>query len=188
MGVGASLSASIICHDELWGMLVLHHYSSRHVPADLRVACETFAQALSLHVVAKVETETARKRADKRRESDLIVAHLAHATDIGSVLSATDLASYLGAIGAAVFLDGTLHRVGETPTAAQIRDLVEWLNALRRPLFSTERLADHYAPAAAFSANASGLVAIGLSRAPRVSPIGIMEPGMIGIMEPRKVA
>ena len=50
MGVCATLSASIVCQDELWGMLVLHHYSPRHVSADLRVACETFAQILSLHV------------------------------------------------------------------------------------------------------------------------------------------
>ena len=35
MGVSASLSASIVCQDQLWGMLVLHHYSPRHVSADL---------------------------------------------------------------------------------------------------------------------------------------------------------
>jgi chemotaxis family two-component system sensor kinase Cph1 len=48
MGVCSTLSASIVCQDQLWGMLVLHHYSPRHVSADLRVACETFAQILSL--------------------------------------------------------------------------------------------------------------------------------------------
>ena len=59
MGVCASLSASIVFQDKLWGMLVLHHYSPRYVPADLRVACETFAQILSLRVEAKVQAEAA---------------------------------------------------------------------------------------------------------------------------------
>jgi len=47
MGVCASMSASIVCQDKLWGMLVLHHYAPHHVSAELRVACETFAQIFS---------------------------------------------------------------------------------------------------------------------------------------------
>ena len=167
MGVCASLSASIICQNELWGMLVLHHYSPHHVSADLRVACETFAQILSLHVEAKVHSETSVLRSEKRRIREDLVGRLIGAHDIGAVLASWDLPHYLDAGGAVVYLDGRLHLVGATPSPGEIVALVDWLNGVNRPLFATENLASDYPPAAAFAATASGLVAVGLSRLPR---------------------
>jgi light-regulated signal transduction histidine kinase (bacteriophytochrome) len=66
MGVSASLSASIICRDRLWGMLVLHHYTPRQVAADLRMACETFAQIFSLQTEAKMQAEELEQRIAQR--------------------------------------------------------------------------------------------------------------------------
>lgn len=167
MGVCASLSASIICQNELWGMLVLHHYSPRYVSADLRVSCETFAQILSLHVETKVQTEASVLRVEAKRIRDELVGRLTGAVDIGAVLASWDLLRYLGATGAVVYLEGQLHLVGATPAAADILALVEWLNAINRPLFATEHLSSEYAPAARFAAVASGMLAVGLSREPR---------------------
>jgi two-component system, chemotaxis family, sensor kinase Cph1 len=167
MGVCASLSASIICRNELWGMLVLHHYSPHHVSADLRVSCETFAQILSLHVEAKVQVETSNQRAEKRRVREEVIGRLTASNDTASVLESWDLAQYLGAGGAAICLDGQMILVGDTPTAAQISGLVGWLNTINRPLFVSEHLAAEYTPASDFAAQASGLVAAGLSRVPR---------------------
>jgi light-regulated signal transduction histidine kinase (bacteriophytochrome) len=167
MGVCASLSASIICEGQLWGMLVLHHYSPRQLSADLRVACETFAQILSLHVDAKVKAETAVLRNEARRVRDELVGRLTGTGDIGGVLASADLLRYLGATGAAVHVEGELHLAGETPPSAEILALVAWLNQVNRPLFATDRLTSRYPPAAGFAATASGLLAVGLSREPR---------------------
>jgi chemotaxis family two-component system sensor kinase Cph1 len=167
MGVCASLSASIICRNELWGMLVLHHYSPRYVSADLRVACETFAQILSLHVETRVQSETSVLRVNARQIREELVGRLIGAADIGAVLASWDLLHYLGATGAVVFLEGELHLVGETPPAADILALMQLLNGINRPLISTEFLSSEYAPAAKYAAVASGMVAVGLSRVPR---------------------
>jgi light-regulated signal transduction histidine kinase (bacteriophytochrome) len=167
MGVRASLSASIILENELWGMLVLHHYAPRYLSVDLRVACETFAQILSLHVETKVQSETAVLRADKQHIRDELVARLRVAGDIGAALASPELLRYLGATGAAVFFEGRLHLVGETPSSAQMIALGEWLNGISRPLFASEHLSSVYAPAENFAAVASGMVAVGLSRVPR---------------------
>ena len=105
MGVCASMSASIVCREKLWGMLVLHHYSPHHVAADLRVACETFAQIFSLHVDAKAQAETSVQRLDAQRSREELVGTLAGAKDIGEVISAWDLMSYVGATGAVVHLE-----------------------------------------------------------------------------------
>ena len=167
MGVSASLSASIVCQDQLWGMLVLHHYSPRHVSADLRVACETFAQVFSLHVEAKTQAESSVLRIDTRRRREELVGRLMGASDLSEVLATRDLLGYVGARGGAIFLEGRLRILGETPPSEEILALLRWLNTLNQPVFATDNLSSNYPPAAQFSNVASGLLALGVSRDPR---------------------
>ena len=167
MGVCASMSASIVCREKLWGMLVLHHYSPHYVAADLRVACETFAQIFSLHVDGKAQAETSVDRLNAQRSRETLIATLAGAKDIGKVISAWDLMPYVGATGAVVHLDGKTRAVGLTPPPAEVGALIVWLNGMNQPLYATDHLSDVYPRASAFSAIASGLLAVGLSREPR---------------------
>jgi chemotaxis family two-component system sensor kinase Cph1 len=168
MGVCASMSASIVCREKLWGMLVLHHYLPHFVAADLRVACETFAQIFSLHVDAKAQSETSVQRLDAQRSREELAAKLsAGAKDIGAVISSWDLMPYVGATGAVVYLDGKARPVGITPSAEEVGAIITWLNGMNRPLYSTEQLSAVYPAASGFSAIASGLLAVGLSREPR---------------------
>ncbi len=167
MGVSASLSASIVCRDQLWGMLVLHHYAPRHVSADLRVACETFAQVFSLHVEAKTQAEASVMRIDTRRRREELVGQLMGASDLSEVLAGWDLQGYVGSNGAAIFLEGRLRVLGETPSTEEILALVRWLNTLNQPVFATDHLFSEYPQAAQFSKVASGLLALGISRDPR---------------------
>jgi two-component system, chemotaxis family, sensor kinase Cph1 len=167
MGVCATLSTSIVCQDQLWGMLVLHHYSPRRLSADLRVACETFAQVLSLHIESKVQAETVALRNDTRRIREELISDLTGERDIGAALASSDLLRYVSATGAVVYLEGQLHLVGDTPAAPEVIELVQWLNQVNRPLLATEHLSSEYAPAASFAGVASGMLAVGLSRVPR---------------------
>ena len=166
MGVCASMSASIVCQEKLWGMLVLHHYSPHYVAADLRVACETFAQIFSLHVDAKAQAETSVQRLDAQRSREDLVATLAGAKDIGEVISAWDLMPYVGATGAVVCLEGKMRSVGATPPPDEVAALITWLNGMNRPLYATDHLSAVYPGPPAFSAVASGLLAVGVSREP----------------------
>jgi two-component system, chemotaxis family, sensor kinase Cph1 len=166
MGVCASLSASIVCKDKLWGMLVLHHYMPRHVSADLRVACEAFAQMFSLQIEAKSQAEDSVLRIEARRIREEMVSRFTGVSDIGQVLTAAELLLYVGASGAAVYVDGRLSVIGETPATADIIALVDWLNGLNRPMFATEQLSVEYPPATHYAMIASGLLAVGVSREP----------------------
>jgi light-regulated signal transduction histidine kinase (bacteriophytochrome) len=167
MGVCASLSASIVCREKLWGMLVLHHYSPHHVAADLRVACETFAQIFSLHVDAKAQAETTVQRLDAQHSREQLVAALAGAQDIAAVIAAWNLMPYVGATGAVVHLEGKARSVGVTPPPDDVSALIAWLNGMNRALYATDQLAAVYPGAEKFASIASGLLAVGLSREPR---------------------
>jgi light-regulated signal transduction histidine kinase (bacteriophytochrome) len=167
MGVTATLGLSVVCMGELWGMLMLHHYSPRHVPADLRVACETFAQIFSLQVETKSQAELSLKRIAARRIREELLARLAEAPDPGTTLATDGLLRYVGASGAAVYLDERLHTVGVTPTHAELLELIAWLDTIARPLFSTNSLAGNVPESLRYADVASGMLAVSLSRTQR---------------------
>jgi chemotaxis family two-component system sensor kinase Cph1 len=52
MGIGASMSVSIIVDGRLWGMLACHHMSARQVPFAVRMACDVLAQVIAANVQA----------------------------------------------------------------------------------------------------------------------------------------
>ena len=47
MGVGASMSVSILRDGALWGLFACHHYSPRHISFERRTAAELFGQMFS---------------------------------------------------------------------------------------------------------------------------------------------
>ena len=60
MGVGASMSVSIVVNGKLWGMLACHHMSARRVPLAVRMACDVLAQVLAANVAAFLARDDAR--------------------------------------------------------------------------------------------------------------------------------
>jgi light-regulated signal transduction histidine kinase (bacteriophytochrome) len=167
MGVRSSMSVSIVCQNQLWGMMLLHHRAPRYVSTDLRVACETFAQILSLHVEAKTQNERSALRINARGVREEIVCRLMYASDPGAALASPDLLRYVDAAGAAVHFDGQLHTIGETPEPPAIRALIAWLDATERTIHATSQLSAEFPDAIRYAGVASGLLAVAVSRAPR---------------------
>lgn len=50
MGVGASMSISLMVEGKLWGLVACHHYSDHMVPLDIRLGCEAYGQLISWHI------------------------------------------------------------------------------------------------------------------------------------------
>jgi light-regulated signal transduction histidine kinase (bacteriophytochrome) len=167
MGIRASLSASIVCQDRLWGMLVLHHYSPRYVAAELRAACEVFSQILSLHIDAKVFSHQSRLRAGARVVRERLLSSVSTAVDLGRAVAQEELLEYVDASGAVVLLENQTHLLGVTPPMVDVAGIVDWLNRADKPLVACDHLAAEYPPAEQFPGIASGVLAIGLSRRPR---------------------
>lgn len=69
MGVGASMSVSIIVDGCLWGLIACHHMSARRVPYAIRMTADVIAQVLAATVQtleAQRRTETIARAADMR--------------------------------------------------------------------------------------------------------------------------
>lgn len=168
MGVGASLTMSIMHQDRLWGMIACHHEAPRYLAADLRTVCELFVQIFSLHLEAKVAAEAAALRMAARAIQEDLVRRVALAPAVGRELTRdTALLDLVGADGAVVCFDGQLHYLGQVPPPEFIAQLVPWLNTLELPLFSSAHLAADFPPAASWARHASGLLAVSVSRLPK---------------------
>ena len=181
MGIDASMSISIIRGGELWGLIACHHYSPRLLPRHLRAVCELFGSMFSLHLEAREKGEQFEERLASRMVLQNLMLNLASADDyaIGLTRQSPNLLDYiqcghsaadserLG--GVAVAVKGQLTFLGITPTQGQIVALVAWLNTVvgKGPgAFSTDRLAELWAPAADFVEVASGILAISVSEDP----------------------
>ena len=135
MGVGASMSVSIVIGNKLWGMLVCHHMKPRHVPYNVRLACDELAQILASSVqgaLAKAHAVRVDAAASLRSR---LVEQLLHADDITLALSAEApaLCESVGAHGAVVADGARIQVYGGVPWATGTA-LLHWLNSSGLPL------------------------------------------------------
>lgn len=168
MGVGASMSLSIIVGNELWGLIACHNETPRYVPADLRAACELFARMFSLQLEARIETTAAQRSLVPRRALESLTKDLLKSRDIATDLMAGEvkLRDLIPADGGAVWMEGKLSCWGQTPPVAFMHELLAWLTEQGRPVFETFQLSSEFPAATAHVEVASGLLAVSLSRIP----------------------
>jgi len=69
MGVGASMSVSLVVGGRLWGLIACHHMSSLYVPYGVRADCDVLAQIVS-STIATLEAKS--QAHDQERGSSLI--------------------------------------------------------------------------------------------------------------------
>ncbi|EZP73514.1 Chemotaxis protein CheY [Sphingomonas paucimobilis] len=170
MGVGASLSISIVVGGKLWGLFACHHYGPRLPSFAQRSAAELFGQIFSMMLESRERAETAEYEGKARQVADRLMSAVAQDHDLlsnarwlGDVIFDT-----IPAEGVGVYIDGQMTLSGLTPDETSFAALVKLLNrAAASTVYTTDNLASIMPEAAAFADRAAGLLAIPLSRRPR---------------------
>lgn len=163
----ASMSVSIIVKGQLWGLISCHNATPCPLEFDKRSACEQLGQVLSLSIESREDAGDLQFRLELRRIMVSMLAGLTHGSDFIDNMSQVfpELLRFARAGGAAIVVDDRIIRYGDAPDEAQVRDLVEWLNVhCHDDLYQTDHLSAAYAPALEFVRNASGLLAMPISR------------------------
>ena len=170
MGVGASLSVSILRKGELWGLFACHHRGPFHVDYEKRTAVELFAQLFS-YELAQLETDAEFDAAERARE--------VHASLVGQISSGNDmfrnfepLADRIGEViafdGIALYSDGQYVATGAAPTEEEFEPVRRFLNTTTAgQIYVTEALGDHMPSADLIADRVAGALAIPISRTPR---------------------
>lgn len=167
MGTLASMSVSLIVKGKLWGLISCHNASPCPVPVEKRTACEQLGQILALCIESREDAAELQFRLDVRRIMVELLGHLTKGADFVENLSGVfpELLRFARAGGVAIVVDDRVLTYGDTPDADAVRALSNWLAVHgHTEVFHTDHLADVYAPARGMTRNASGLLALPISR------------------------
>lgn len=170
MGVGASLSISIVLGGELWGLFACHHYSRRWLPYSLRSTAELFAQLFALQLELAIASAGSRIAERGRQLHDRLMTQLVGGSSLVESLGTIDgvIGQVIPHDGASAFIDGSYRARGAAPDEEAFRAMVPALNrAADGQIISSDSLATLLPEAGAFADRASGALVIPVSRRPR---------------------
>ena len=167
MGVGASLSVSIIVEGRLWGLFACHHYSPILPSFAQRSGAELFGQIFSLLLESRIRNDAVAYETKARRIADRIMASAARDA---SLLRDADwmgdlVREAIPADGVGVSIDGNVSLSGLTPDEDGFRSIVALLAKRQSSrVFNTNSITELLPGAEAYADRASGMLAIPISR------------------------
>jgi len=167
MGTLASMSVSLIVKGKLWGLISCHNAEPRPVTVEKRTACEQLGQVLALCIESREDASELQSRLEVRRIMVEMLGHLTKGADflenMGGVFP--ELLRFGRAGGVAIVVDERVLTYGDTPAEPAIRHLVDWLAVQgHTDVFHTDHLKALYPAGADMVRNASGLLALPISR------------------------
>ncbi len=167
MGVGASLTISLVKEGRLWGLIACHHQQPKYVSYELRKACEFLGRVIFSEVSTREETEDYDYRMRLTYIQSTLIDYMSQSENFidGLVQQQPNILDLTSAQGAAICFGGNWTTVGETPTIEELNFLVGWLkNNVATEIFYTDSLPRIYPDAEKFKNVASGLLAIPISQ------------------------
>ena len=170
MGVGASLSISILKRGKLWGLFACHHNSPKSLNYPVRSAAELFGQLFAFLLEQREGDQERAEEAEARALHDQLMTQLADGSTIAESLDTvlTNLKAVIPFDGAIGWLDGQFTSVGRTPTREEFMGMVKFLNttAVSR-IYAHENLVSVYPKAENFAERTAGIMVLPVSRTPR---------------------
>ncbi|MCA1970075.1 MAG: GAF domain-containing protein [Rhizobium sp.] len=166
MGVGASMSISIIIDGALWGLIACHHYSPKALSMPQRVAAEMFSDFFSMHLLGLLQQHKLENVATARRALDRFFQRASEKTEVFELMcdALPDFREALPCDGIGLFLQGEWCAIGNTPPATAIEDLANYISGVgEKRVWATHRLSQVYPPAEDFHREVSGVLAVPLS-------------------------
>ncbi len=170
MGVGASLSISIVIDGHLWGLFACHHYAPRLPSLERRSLAELFGQMFAMKLESR-ERQAAGDYADgARRIADRLLAQVAGDATLldDPTWLAETINEVIAADGVGVSIGGRIALSGLTPPPQAFNRLVRLLNgAAAGKVHAVDSITAILPEAAEYSDVAAGMLALPISRSPR---------------------
>lgn len=167
MGVGASLTISLIENKRLWGIIACHHRTPKFVSYELRKACEFLGRVVFSEISAREETEDYDYRVKLTFIQSQLIDFMTREENFieGLVNHQPNLLDLTGATGAALCLGGNYTLIGQTPDEDELSYLIGWLEKnVHEEIFYTNSLPRLYPDAGKSKDIASGLLAIPIAK------------------------
>jgi light-regulated signal transduction histidine kinase (bacteriophytochrome) len=168
MGVGATLTVSIVIEGRLWGLIACHHYSSKYVHYSFLQTVAFLSRVISGELNRILQIEIARESNKIQQIQDQLVQDMNETPRFMDALVAgtTNITHLLNADSAMVFFSSDVFSVGTTPDNKQVIALLDWVRQQMpetETLYTNTHLSADYPPAADFQKIASGVIVLFLS-------------------------
>lgn len=145
MGVGASMSLSLVIDDELWGLVACHHYSGAHRPShDARAAAEFLGQVTSQLMAERAQSDAR----EARLATHLLVGEMSRRLTasvedpIDAMLSDPAVLEVTGATAVAACYGGVIRTRGDVPGAEELWKIATALHTPDEYVTQSDRLGD----------------------------------------------
>src|SRR5919199_935605 len=114
MGVGASMSISLIRNQKLWGLIACHHQSAKYVPYEVRTACELLGKVMALELASKEDNKRLSYRIKLNSIQSKFVEAISQEESFvdGLLKERSNLLNLVGAQGAAICANENLTLIG----------------------------------------------------------------------------
>ncbi|MEO6284474.1 MAG: ATP-binding protein [Dyadobacter sp.] len=160
MGVGATLTISLLQNQKLWGLIACHHYSPKVLPHYTRLSALLQGHFLTSQIAVR-QTAEEFEVAQEVEEALLSSLALLHENEdfIKTHFHIPELLKLANASGVAMFSNGVLYKNGFCPEDDALSHLMDFL-AKKYPThyFQTDRLFDIYPEAQAIAKYAAGVI------------------------------
>jgi light-regulated signal transduction histidine kinase (bacteriophytochrome)/CheY-like chemotaxis protein len=169
MGVGASMSISVVQDGALWGLIACHHYSPRALSMDKRVAAEMFGEFLSMQISALVQKRKLAAAEHARRNLSDLQHNVSHG-NVADLLRENihNFAELMPCSGIGIYINKTWTAYGTAPPALAVPSLMSFINSVAEArIWATSALSDRLPEAASYAPQVSGVLAVPLSQLPR---------------------
>ncbi|MGV3459199.1 MAG: ATP-binding protein [Flavobacterium sp.] len=159
MGVGATLTISLIHQKRLWGLIACHHYSPKNITPEIRLTAQLQGHFITSQIELRQrneEYETVRK---VTAALDAMNAASQQSRDIEELVKMPEVSALCNAAGVSVLFDGTVYKNGLTPDDDEVKQLARWLSVLTsNGTFSTDKLIDHLPDNTSLCNKVSGII------------------------------
>ncbi|WP_336332586.1 HWE histidine kinase domain-containing protein [Pseudomonas putida] len=170
MGVGASMSISVIVDGELWGLIACHHYTPRTLAMGQRVAAEMFGEFFSLHIETLRSRQKLEAAVHVHKALDSMLRDANQASDIDAFFHSR-LPRFMSLVpcdGIGMSLQGRWSSSGLTPPKSAVPDLLRLADRVTEGrTWASNRLSTVHPSAQAYFTDVSGVLIIPMSQRPR---------------------
>ncbi|OOY25061.1 histidine kinase [Thioclava sediminum] len=170
MGVGASMSVSIMRDGELWGLFACHHNQPRYIDYELRTAIEMYAHMFSYELSKFEDGERKKAQSDTASLQRTLMGHMADGKALSESLMAVsdEIRLVIPHDGLVLYENEEFSATGTTPTKEEFAGIARMLDrSIGSSTFATDQLGRAHEPARDFPERAAGLLAIPISKRPR---------------------
>lgn len=131
MGVGATLTISLIHQKKLWGLIACHHYSPKNLSPGMRLAAKLQGHFITSQIDLRLsheEYELGKKTAAALERINSY--NLASAkSSFEDLIGQPDLLRLCNASGASLLFNGKVYSAGITPNDNDVMNMASWLAA-----------------------------------------------------------